>query len=120
MANSPNEGRDGARGCLIVIILLIAAVIHFQIDIGPFFASLHNVFKVILAGGAFLLVGTLIAVAFSDESAEKPNEKEKAKRKEPPEKLRQPDKVFLANDNAKAIARRQFPSGHGISCSLHM
>ena len=105
MSGSNDEDWVGGCGCLLLI--LFGAAIHFQVDIGQLFETAGNVVKGILAvGGVVLVLGVIVAL-LPNESTIKSGEKEYAKRKEKPKKIREPDRVFFRDDQAQSISRSQ-------------
>lgn len=105
MSASNDENWVGGCGCLLLILL--GAAIHFQVDIGQLFQSLGNIVKVILAVGAVVLVLGIVAYFIPEESHSKHDYSGKSKRKEKPKKIREPDRVFFGDDDAQSISRRQ-------------
>ena len=105
MSGSNDDNWVGGCGCLILIIF--AAAIHFQVDIGQFFNSLGNIIKVILAIGGVVLVLGFIGLMLPDESTVRSGEIGKAKRKEKPKKVYKPDRVIYAEKPARSKSRSQ-------------
>ena len=105
MSGSNDDNWIGGCGCLILI--LFAAAVHFQIDIGQFFSGLGNVIKVILAVGGAVLVLGILAALIPDESTVKSHENMKSKRKEKPKRIHKPDRVIYADKPARSISRSQ-------------
>ncbi len=105
MSGTDDDNLLGGCGCLILI--LIAAVIHFQIDIGQLFNSIGNIIKVILALGGVGLALWLISLILPEEQKYKYDDSYKAKRKETSKKVHKPDRVFYADEPPRSISRRQ-------------
>lgn len=105
MSESNDDTMAGGCGC--VILILIVAVIHFQIDIAQLFNSIGNIIKVILALGGLGLILGLFALTAPDKQTFKSGEGNKAKRKEKPKKVYEPDRVIYADKPTGSVSRSQ-------------
>jgi len=99
MSGSNDDNLLGGCGCLTLII--IAAVIHFQIDIGQLFYTLGNIVKVLLAIGGVVLVLWMLTLIFPDNQSSGYKEK----RKEKPKTVYKPDKIIYGHAPGHAPAR---------------
>lgn len=97
MSGSNDDNLAGGCGCLILVIII--AAIHFQVDLGQLFDSIGNIIKVILALGGVGLVLGLFAVFVPEEQPDK--------RKEKPKRTATPDRVFSADKPARSVSSSQ-------------
>ena len=97
MSEPSDDNIVGGCGCLVLI--LIAAVIHFQVDVGQFLNGVGNIIKGILAIGGVVLVLCLFGLLLPEEP--------KGKRKGKPKNEYGRDQVIHTDKPAKSISRRQ-------------
>ncbi len=105
MSGSNDDNLLGGCGCLALIV--VAAVIHFQIDIGQLFITLGNIVKVILALGGLMLALWVLTLIFPDNQSSGYKEKRKEKPKEKPKTVYKPDKIIYDDKPARSISRSE-------------
>ncbi len=76
-----NDDTLGGCGCLVIIVIVIAAAIHFQVDIGSIFSNFGNIFKALLVLGVVGLALMFFAIATEPAPPAKRKKNSKAKRK---------------------------------------
>lgn len=90
-----NDDTLGGCGCLVIIV--IAAAIHFQVDIGSIFSNFGNIFKALLVLGVVGLALMFFAIATDPAPPAKSKTKSKYhKAKKHKEKLKAREGVVVS------------------------